>query len=545
MAELNYNIEKIFEEMELELIRSMKKSLQNHKNEELKEGFNWEMWQSAKLRELRAYRKRNAAIVGEYMNGIPEEIAKIITEQYNEGADGVDAEVKAAIDNGYITKTTPDFGKVNDKKLNALIDSVNNDFDKVKKAVLRKSTDVYRQTIFTAEMSLAAGAKTLNQAVDMATKMFLSQGLDCITYADGRKVNIASYAKMAVRTAHTRAYLVGEGERRRAWKECLVMVSQYMQCSETCLPWQGRVYVDDVYSGASKADIAHYVAKGYKKLSEAIENGLFHPNCRHSLSTWFEGISTMPKPHDAAEVRHNREQTAKENYCKRQIQKYKRLKAGSVDKENIQKYDKKVKQWKTQIKEVKNSGIANSKESGIIKSITINDFKPIYESGSISKDCVDEIINSLGDDKRYFDNVKIVNIPRHNNGQIDLLRTNVTPNGNWANVSLEINEAIFKDASLEKINRLILKNQKNGYVVIKNLQEAVWHEIGHAKLMYGETYAKAEAITDMLRDYHIDGISRTAEINGDECIAECYVLFRRGEDIPSQALELYNEYMKG
>lgn len=372
MAELNYNIEKIFEEMELELIRSMKKSLQSHKNEELKEGFNWEMWQSAKLRELRAYRKRNAAIVGEYMNGIPEEIEKILMEQYNEGANGVDAEVKAAIDNGYITKTTPDFGKVNDKKLNALIDSVNNDFDKVKKAVLRKSTDVYRQTIFTAEMSLAAGAKTLNQAVDMATKMFLSQGLDCITYADGRKVNIASYAKMAVRTAHTRAYLVGEGERRREWKECLVMVSQYMQCSETCLPWQGRVYVDDVYSGASKADIAHYVAKGYKKLSEAIKNGLFHPNCRHSLSTWFEGISTMPKPHDAAEVRHNREQTAKENYCKRQIQKYKRLKAGSVDKENIQKYDKKVKLWQGKLQELRNNDIEKSRKGGIIKTGAIS-----------------------------------------------------------------------------------------------------------------------------------------------------------------------------
>lgn len=355
MAQLDYNIEKIFEDMELELISSMKKSLKNHKNDELNEGFDWEMWQSAKLRELRAYRKRNSAIVGEYMSNLPEAIEKILTEQYNEGADKVDAEVRAAIDKGYITKTSPDFGKVNDKKLNALINSVNSDFKDVQKAVLRKSTDIYRQTIFTAEMNLAAGAKTLNQAVDMATKMFLAKGIDCITYADGRKVNIASYAKMALRTAHTRAYLTGEGERRREWKECLVATSQYLQCSETCLPWQGRVYVDDVYSGASKEDIAYYTAKGYRKLSTAIANGLFHPNCRHTLSTWFEGISTIPKPLNESEVRHNREQTAKENHCRRQIQKYRRLKEGSCDNDNVKKYDKKVKQWQAKLKEVKNN----------------------------------------------------------------------------------------------------------------------------------------------------------------------------------------------
>lgn len=402
MAQLDYNIEKIFEDMELELIRSMKKSLKNHKNDELKEGFDWEMWQSTKLRELRAYRKRNSSIVGKYMSNLPEEIEKILTEQYNEGADKVDAEVRAAIDKGYITKTSPDFGKVNDKKLNALINSVNSDFKDVQKAVLRKSTDIYRQTIFTAEMNLAAGAKTLNQAVDMATKMFLANGIDCITYADGRKINIASYAKMAVRTAHTRAYLTGEGERRREWKECLVMTSQYLQCSETCLPWQGRVYVDDVYSGASKDDIAHYTAKGYRKLSTAIQDGLFHPNCRHTLSTWFEGISTMPKPLDEVEVRHNREQTAKENHCKRQIQKYKRLKEGSCDNDNVKKYDKKVKQWQAKLKDLKN--IEKNFDNDII-SLTDNEQRAINRY--ISSDAYkinDKLRNNakLSDDDKEF-----------------------------------------------------------------------------------------------------------------------------------------------
>lgn len=367
MAELDYDIAKIFEDMELDLIRRMKRSLQSHKNQELKEGFDWEMWQAAKLRELKAYRKRNAVIIGKYTSTLSKDIEEILKQQYYEGADKTDAEVRAAVENGYITKSSPDFGKINDKKLNSLIDAVNNDFSEVKKAIFRKSIDEYRKTIFTAEMNLAAGAKTLNQAIDMATKFFLERGINCITYKDGRKVNIAAYAQMALRTAHRRAFLTGEGERRKEWGECLVMTSQYMLCSETCLPWQGRVYVDDVYSGAGKEQIDRYTAKGYKRLSVAIENGLFHPNCKHTLSTWFEGISTMPVPHDESEVRQKREQVLKEQHCKQQFKKYKRLKAGSCDEENIKKYDKKVKQWQSKLKEVKNNSIANNADNGIIK----------------------------------------------------------------------------------------------------------------------------------------------------------------------------------
>ena len=59
---------------------------------------------------------------------------------------------------------------------------------------------------------MAAGAKTLDQAVDMATKEFLDAGINCIEYKNGRRVNIASYAEMALRTASQRAVLLGEGK---------------------------------------------------------------------------------------------------------------------------------------------------------------------------------------------------------------------------------------------------------------------------------------------------------------------------------------------
>ena len=47
----------------------------------------------------------------------------------------------------------------------------------------------------------------------------------------------------------------------------------------------------------------------------------------------------------------------------------------------------------------------------------------------------------------------------------------------------------------------------------------------------------------MLSDYHIDGIPDTVFQNGNECIAEYYVLKCRGKEILQEAEELYNKYM--
>lgn len=118
---------------------------------------------------------------------------------------------------------------------------------KVESAALRMMDDVYRQTLYKAEIAMAAGATTLPQALDMATKDFLNAGINCIEYKDGRSVNIDDYAQMALRTAATKAYMQGEARKRDEMGIDTVLISQYGACSETCLPWQGRVYIDDVW----------------------------------------------------------------------------------------------------------------------------------------------------------------------------------------------------------------------------------------------------------------------------------------------------------
>ncbi|MBQ0038657.1 MAG: hypothetical protein KBS74_08330, partial [Clostridiales bacterium] len=88
-------------------------------------------------------------------------------------------------------------------------------------------------------------------------------------------------------------------------------------------------------------------ATAYKRnsqLSEAIEGGLYHPNCKYTHSTYFEGLEDQPhkptqKDADKPAETYNAEQ--KKRYAQRQARKYERLEDGSVDAENRRKYAEK------------------------------------------------------------------------------------------------------------------------------------------------------------------------------------------------------------
>ena len=374
-----YNIRKIYEQMELDLIASMKRNLERHKEEELKVGFKFEQWQLAKLRDLERFRKENQEIIGRYSEPIEELISFTLVDTYMKGQDNVNEFIKEiknkyvdnvfvrlpgdlepilppiesesmkdmaeeVIENVRIWQEAPTprdevFFRMNDDKFNALMETIEKDFSDANAAVLRRMDDVYRQTIFRAQVHYNTGTVSLEQAIDMATKDFLEKGIDAITYSDGKKVNIASYAEMALRTANHRAYLMGEGKKRQEMGLYLVVVSAHVTACELCVPWQGEIIIDDVYGGGSKK------VGDYPLLSAAMEEGLMHPNCRHNLSTYFPGITTLPKVPDEEKALQNYKREQQQRHIERQIRKYKRLAEGSIDEKNIKKYQDKVKEW--------------------------------------------------------------------------------------------------------------------------------------------------------------------------------------------------------
>lgn len=338
----------LFEQLELHLINSLKRNLMRHRRQEQDEGGkdgvpeNWEAWQSAKLRDVRRFRRENEKILGEYMPTIEEATEKVLQEQYAEG--GADS-----------------FFGSSDPKLKSLIHEMQNNEVRVKQGCLRYMNDVYRKTILRTATAMNAGGMSLHKAVDEATEDFLAQGIRCIRYSNGRLVNIATYAEMALRTCNTRAMLMGEAKQRERMGIDTVLVSQYGACSDTCLPWQGRVYIDDVFQNYNGPRTGSFGisrnGRQYMLLSVAIKGGLFHPNCRHTITTWIEGVSTMPKPMDVKEIERVNKLEKTQRALERKVRKAKRQAEGLADPEAQKAANAKVREAQTELREfVKKNG---------------------------------------------------------------------------------------------------------------------------------------------------------------------------------------------
>lgn len=361
----------LFEQLELHLINSLKRNLMRHRRQEQDEGGkdgvpeNWEAWQSAKLRDVRRFRRENEKILGEYMPTIEEETEKLLREQYAEG--GADSF----------------FGSSN-PKLESLIHEMQNNEVRVKQGCLRYMSDVYRKTILRTATAMNAGGMSMHKAVDEATADFLAQGINCIRYSNGRLVNIASYAEMALRTCNTRAMLMGEAKQRERLGIDTVLVSQYGACSDTCLPWQGRVYIDDVfqtYNGPRTGSFGiSRNGRQYMLLSVAIKAGLFHPNCRHTITTWIEGVSTMPKPMDVKEIERINKLEKTQRALERKVRKAKRQAEGLTDPEAQKAAKAKVREAQAELREfVKKNGDVLRRDPWRERNDLAKSAKPVQE----------------------------------------------------------------------------------------------------------------------------------------------------------------------
>lgn len=356
---MSYDVTGAFEDIEMALIKSMRNNMKRHINEEYDEGINWTQWQAEMLSGLSQYRAENQDVLKGYMGKINSEIDAAIRDAYLTGESEQEIELLKAIKRGYNapkdgkgTNMQGAFFRSNQRKLNALVKATTDDMKKAETALLRMSDDVYRKTLFKAQMFYNTGAGNMWQCVDMAAKDFLNAGINCVQYKNGARVNIASYAEMALRTANKRANLMGQAQTREKWGIHTVKVNYRGIACPMCLQWLGKVYIDDVYGGGTAEESRK---SGYPLLSTAVAGGLYHPNCKDACSTYYEGINKPPQKvtdEQKEEItrRYNLEQ--KQRYFERNYKRNLRLGNGCLDQDNAQKYFARASQYKKKLIEL-------------------------------------------------------------------------------------------------------------------------------------------------------------------------------------------------
>lgn len=344
----DYNIREAFEKIEDELINSMMRNFSRHRAEETKEGYNWTQWQAEQLKSLEEYRKHNAKKFGKRFKTINSKVEEMIRTAKADGNASQEAEILEAVKDGFKAPKKPseystaEFFKVNDRKLDTLIKSTTDDLKRAETAVLRMSNDKYRKAIFNAQVAMNTGAVTYEKAVDMACKDMLNAGLNCVEYKNGARHTLSDYADMAVKTANKRAYLRGEGEKRAEWGVSLVVVNSRQGGCPDCAKYIGKVFIDDVYSNGKKSD------GNYPLLSTAIKNGLFHPRCKDSTSTYYPELDDLDAPLSEDEIKELDRQRGieeKQQYAQRQAERFDRRAEYSLDEDNKRIAQTRADEW--------------------------------------------------------------------------------------------------------------------------------------------------------------------------------------------------------
>lgn len=387
-----YDVNRAFERIENELLESMIRNLKKHKAEETEMGFEWTQWQAIQLEELQKFKQEAAKKYGLEFKSMNQKIRETIAEAMMQGASDEEVNVLKAIEKGLVLNReqglSAGFFQANQKRLDALMNAVEHDMKTAQTAVLRYTNDQYRKIIFQSQVAASSGALTYDKAVDMATSDFLKKGINCITYSNGAVHNIASYADMAVRTASKRAYLMGEGQKRQEWGISTVILNKRFNACPLCMPFEGKVLIDDVWSGGTSKD------GPYPLMSSAMAAGLYHPNCKDKHSTYFEGISPKPESRYYEEkpvIKERQLIENKLNHAKRQAKSYNRLAKNSLDAENQETYRARATEWRDKVKEYREQLNSFEESNGLeLKGIELQS-KPEYNYVNVEGDVLKRI----------------------------------------------------------------------------------------------------------------------------------------------------------
>lgn len=531
----DYDIRKAFEEIENELIDSMMRNFSRHRAEEEKEGYNWSQWQAEQLKSLEEYRKNNAEKFGKQFSNINSKVEEMIRTARADGNAEQEANILQAVKDGFklpekSSKTpTAEFFKINDRKLDVLIKSTTNDLKSAETAVLRMSNDKYRKAIFNAQVYANTGAGTYEKAVDMACKDMLNAGLNCVEYKNGARHTLSDYAEMAIRTANKRAYLRGEGEKRQAFGITTVVVNSRQGGCPKCAKYIGKVFIDDVYSGGTQAD------GKYPLLSNAIAGGLFHPRCKDSTSTYYEGITTLSPvtAEEMAEMDRREQLEAQQQYAERQTQRFDRRAKYSLDEDNKRIAQTRADYWRD--KALKLGDIKNAET--LVKQADV-------DGTPMTPEKVTDLRNRLGRiGVRNVNNVEKLKTPEvieifvkqleklnQDYGKM-FFRLDVTdlPDGDIAQVTpakiLQLNKKYLNssaemDAIIKKFikDKLLPKGADINYIVT--------HEWGHFISMEDLQNPKSPIHTYFGRTKAKDFVSKNARLNIYEYTADtiaCYI----------------------
>ncbi|MER6515086.1 phage minor capsid protein [Nonomuraea sp. NPDC001636] len=296
-------IAKLYADAELALLEKLRTALMD--------GIDSPLWAEIKLRSIGDLRAAVEDVTTALQTDANGAVGQALAEAYGRGRQAAVAEL-GALDIGRELQARDVLPGA--PAVDRLAASYAQDTRPLYVRITRAVLDVYRSITARASTSVLLGGLTRRQATQHALDRFAQRGVTGFVDSAGRSWELAAYAEMAVRSVTARAAIEGHIDALGELGVGLVIVSDAPLECELCAPWEGEVLTLGPESGPRTVRVeAAIQSTGLRaafrppetvavhvagSLVEARASGLFHPNCRHSLSAYLPGVTTRP-PHHA------------------------------------------------------------------------------------------------------------------------------------------------------------------------------------------------------------------------------------------------------
>ena len=454
---------------------------------------------------------------------------------------------------------------------------------------LTLTTAVSSQTSFInacslAELKASSGAFTPQQAIADAIRQVAQDGAFVI-YPSGHRdrLDVAVRRNVMTGIGQTTGQICLANAQELGCD--LMEITSHAGARQSHAAWQGQIVSLSGQRGyLSLSDIGYGTGDGFKGW-----------NCRHDWYPYFEGSSRMYSAKDLEELNAKNieypdgsmhtlyEAEQQQRAFERKIRATKRTLAACdealnnlSDEELLQKlennfshYSVKLKRQESELNSFcnktgllkdnsrsqaygfgrstaqkavwrKKKTVAKSAEKSIIKSIDIDDFEVVTYgknfNAEVSKVIIDTMSKCESEGGFIISEIVAKSLPKNDKGT-PVLQIEPLSNGL---LQLSLNTDILPGKTLDKINQIFANSKLS---IANTLEEAVWHESGHAKTIFGMRSEDVKKLYDELSKIHIEGISIIAYDDGAEALAELEVLRKRGVKVSKEWMQFYEKYI--
>lgn len=352
MAEdLATEVARLYEDAEASLLERLAKALEADLESPL--------WAELKLAAIGNLRQAVETVTDALQQDTDGKVREALIEAYNRGRQAAVAEL-GALDIGreLVARATVPNAPAVDRLAASMADDTRPVYQRITRAVV----DGYRRIVARASGGVLLGTVTRRQAAQRALDQFAARGITGFIDRSGRSWDMASYAEMAVRSVTARAAVEGHIDALAEIGVGLVIVSDAPLECPLCAQWEGEILTLSGPPGPQSLRVEHaiqpsglfaptrtLVVHTAGSLVEARAAGLFHPNCRHSLSAYLPGVTTRPPHHATPGTTY--EDTQRQREIERHIRAWKRRQAAAMDEQQRRRAGAYVRKWQAAMRE--------------------------------------------------------------------------------------------------------------------------------------------------------------------------------------------------